>query len=136
MKVRIVAIFFTALLVSGVYGSSSAGGDGFEQTGLSASELQNLANALGALSGTIQSIQFLRSDGFSIDRAAILMEPRDGGWKILVFHLGKDRKFAPEWESRAQRLVCGKLQWRVSDAHCWNSRAGAAILRMRGPQLS
>jgi hypothetical protein len=99
MKLRIVSTCLTALLVLGAYGSLSARSHRFEHAGLSASELQNLVNALPPTPGTIQSIEFLRSDGFSIDRAAILMQLRDSGWQILVFYLKENGQFSPEWTS-------------------------------------
>lgn len=99
MTFRIVSIWLAALLAMRTYASLLPRMDRSEQTGLSASELQRLADALPATSGTIQAIQFLRSDGFSIDRAAILTQPLAGGWKILVFHLEKSGKFEPEWKS-------------------------------------
>lgn len=103
MKVRIVLIGLAALLVASINGTLLARTEPLEHTGLSASELQNLVNALPPTSGAIQAIQFLRSDGFSIDRAAILMQPRSAGWKILVLHLEKNGKFALEWESPTLR---------------------------------
>lgn len=100
MRLRIVSISLAALLAVPTYASLLPPVYRFEQTGLSASELQNLVNALAAASsGEIQAIQFLRSDGFTIDRAAILMQPRNGGWTILVFQLKKRGKFKLEWKS-------------------------------------
>lgn len=99
VKLRIVSISLSTLLAAAMPGSSAARGNPIQQSGISASELRNLADVLPPKSGSIQSIEFLRSDGFSIDRAAVLTQPRGGGWKILVFHLEKNGKFAPEWKS-------------------------------------
>lgn len=98
MKLRIVSVCLTALLITAMQANSAARGI-LQKTGLSASQLQNLVDVLPPKSGSIQSIEFLRSDGFSIDRAAVLTQPRGGGWKILVFHLEKTGKFASEWKS-------------------------------------
>jgi len=101
MKLRIFSTCLAALLAAPIYANTFAHGNHFQKTGLSVSELQNLMDVLRGTSGDIQAIQFLRSDEFSIDRAAVLTQPRTGGWKILVFHLEKNGKFAREWESKA-----------------------------------
>jgi len=92
-----------------------------KETGISVSQLQGLVNELTPLSGSIQAIQFLRKDGFWVDRIAFLTEGKDSGWQIFVFHLENTGKFSIEWKS-------GKLEdsFAVSSARQFGTRNVAA----------
>ena len=71
-----------------------------DETGISVSQLQALVGELPPLpEGSIQAVQFLRRDGFWINRVAFLTETRNGGWQIFVFHLEKTGKHSLEWKS-------------------------------------
>ena len=67
--------------------------------GLTSVQLRSLVNSLPELPGSIQGIQFLRVDGFWINRAAFLTQDDNAGWQILIFRLEDDGKSALEWKS-------------------------------------
>ena len=72
--------------------------DSTRDTGLSVAQLRTLANSLPG-SSSIQAIQFLRKDGFWIDRAAILTLGKNSGWQIFVFNRQSNEKITLEWKS-------------------------------------
>lgn len=90
-----LAILLTGALHSDAMAQEAQSRD----TGISAAELRDLADLVPPGTGTIQAIQFLRKDGFSIDRAAILMAAKSSGWQIFLFHFQDNGKFSLEWKS-------------------------------------
>lgn len=100
MKTRILSICCLAIVsICAAYAGASAQERHSEEMGLSVSQLQDLLRALPPLPGTVQAIQFLRRDGFWVDRAAILTQGEKSGWQIFVLHLENTGRFALEWKS-------------------------------------
>jgi len=71
-----------------------------EETGISVSQLRALVSEIPPLpKGSIQAVQFLRRNGFGVNRVALLTEARNGGWQIFVFHLENAGRYSLEWKS-------------------------------------
>lgn len=117
MTAKIHSASLVILLVCTVVVGVSAKRAAPEETGISVSQWQALASELSLLSGSIQAVQLLRSDGFWVDRVAFLTESRDSGWQIFVFHLENTDRFSLEWKS-------GKLEdsFAVSSARQFETR--------------
>jgi hypothetical protein len=100
MKIKLLSSFLAVFLTCSASTTSTAvESDPVSDTGLSVAQLRTIANSLPASPGGIQAIQFLRKDGFWIDRAAFLIQERDSGWQIFVFHRESNDKIALEWKS-------------------------------------
>jgi hypothetical protein len=99
MKLKILSTFLALLVACAVCARSSTEEKHSREMGLSVAQLRNLVNSLPPLPGTIEAVQFLRTDGFWIDRAAILTQGESSGWQIFVFHIESNGKFALEWKS-------------------------------------
>lgn len=98
MKLKILSTCITVLLLCAIGADSLAADNDSRNKGISGYQLRDIADSLPPSTGTIEAIQFLRTDN-SIDRAAILMYGESSGWQILVFRREPSGKFAVEWKS-------------------------------------
>lgn len=99
MKLKMLSTCLAICLASVICANSSDGENPSGDTGLSANQFRNLADSLPPLPGTIQAVQFLRRDGFWINRAAVLTQGKDSGWQIFLFHVESHNNFVLEWRS-------------------------------------
>jgi hypothetical protein len=67
--------------------------------GLSPEKLKVLADSLPSSSGPIQSIQFFRHLGGSLDGVAVLTLSQRIGWQIFIFNLPSASNPVLEWKS-------------------------------------